>query len=499
MPSKEIKELRQAGNLEEALAMAKTELEAQPANIWGKRNVSWVYYDYLKKNVSVEKLDNFIIYLSEIQNLTLPEEEKMLYDNLCWSIGTLLFKINKEENIPFVKLVRLLEISQTFSFTKPSENYSFLFKAFHKSFKDSDVYERFADWWDFDNFREDDYQKEKLSNGKEIMSIVEQAYIAYAKHLLPKLNTNREIVFDKEKAKAFIEKLSFLEVNYPDYQYPAYFIAKLLLASGETEHMLEHLLPFAKKKRNDFWVWEVLAEAFNDDPDKVFACYCKALSCKSPEEMLVNIRQKMAALLINKQNFNEAKTEIALLVKARSQKGYRIPNEVIQWQSQDWYINATTQNSNIGFYRIYIPKAESLLFRDVPEENVIVEFVNADRKILNFIESERKFGFLKYERFFKNVKVADVLKVRFQSGSNEGMHQVYTAVKINDNEFKAQFLKEVEGTVKIIEGKPFGFLGDIFIHPSIVTKLKLTNGMTFKGNAMKSYNNEKKQWSWKII
>ena len=58
----------------------------------------------------------------------------------------------------------------------------------------------------------------------------------------------------------------------------------------------------------------------------------------------------------------------------------------------------------------------------------------ADKKMLNFIASESKFGFFKYERFLKDVKVGDILGVRFQGGSQEGMHQVYTAIKINDEE-----------------------------------------------------------------
>ena len=48
MSAKEIKEFRQAGKLEEALTLAKAELEAEPQGKWPKRNISWVYYDYLK-------------------------------------------------------------------------------------------------------------------------------------------------------------------------------------------------------------------------------------------------------------------------------------------------------------------------------------------------------------------------------------------------------------------------------------------------------------------
>ena len=189
MPAKEIKELRQSGKLEEALTMAKTELDAQPENIWGKRNISWVFYDYLKQSVLQQDVDNFITWLREIQNLSLPEEEKILFDNLAWQIGSMVFKlVSSDDNSRFDKLFKLLEITQTFPFTKPSEGYSFLFKSFHKALKETDRYLQFADWWGFDNFRTEDFQKEKLDNGREVMAIVEQAYIAYAKHLLPKQN-----------------------------------------------------------------------------------------------------------------------------------------------------------------------------------------------------------------------------------------------------------------------------------------------------------------------
>ena len=119
--------------------------------------------------------------------------------------------------------------------------------------------------------------------------------------------------------------------------------------------------------------------------------------------------------------------------------------------------------------------------------------------MLNFIASETKFGYFKYERFFKDINVGDTLKVRFQGGASEGIHQLYTAIKVNDEAFKKQFLKEVSGAIKIPAGKPFGFLEEVFIHPSLVTKKKFIDGMQFKGNAIKSYNQEKKQWSWKLI
>jgi len=499
MPAKEIKELRQAGKLEEALNLAKAELASQPDNIWTKRNISWVYYDYLKQNATPELFDSFLSWLSEIQNLNLPAEEKMLFDHLSWQIGTIVFKTFNSESAHFGKMVRLFEITKSFPYTKPSEGYSFLFKAFHRALKGTPNYIEFAEWWDFSNFRPEDFEKEKMPNGKEIMAIAEQGYIAYARHLLETKTEHGEMGFEKEKAESFLPMLTRIVENYPQFQYPAYFQAKLLLAIGDREDMLSALLPFAKKKKNDFWVWEILSEAFPDDEEKIFGLYCKALSCHSPEEMLINLRQKMAVLFIKRQLYNEARTEIELLVTARKEKGYRIPQEVIQWQSQDWYLRATASKNNMNYYAQYFEFAEGFLFGDVPEEKAIVEFVNKERKILNFIVSETKHGFFKYERFLKNVSIGDVLKVRFQSGTNEGLYLVHTVSKITDENFRSQFFKAVGGPVRISEGKAFGFLDNVFIHPSLVTKHKLVNGVYLSGQAIKTYNQEKKQWGWKLI
>ena len=545
MPAKEIKELRQAGKLEEAYALAQKELrqaidshketdveeilkskkylkelegkifdyDLEKASvmevllnshvIWQKRNISWVYYDHMKQNNSPENFVSFIYWLNEIKKLQLPIEEEILYEQLSWQVGKMAFSLIKSNPNKYPDSnngIHLFEAIQSFHFPKPSEGYSFLFKALHKCLKETVIYIQFADWWNFKNFRPEDFQKEKMPNGREVMSIAEQAYIAYAKHLLPKQEMDGSIIFNKEKTLAFLPLLEVIVENYPQYQYPGYFQAKLLLALGDnTEHVLTILLPFVKRKRNDFWAWDVLSEVYKDDEEKVHACYCKALSLRSPQEMLVNLRQRMATIFINKKLFNEAKTEIEHLSASRGKEGWSLPNIVSHWMQQEWYVAAQAKKSNIDYYTQYSHLADELLYNDKPEETVIVDFVNTDRKILNFIASETQYGFFKYERFFSDVKVGDILKVRFQAGSNEGMHQLYTAIKVNDDAFSTQFMKEVSGVVRIPAGKLFGFMDDVFIHPSLVTKYKFIDGMQFTGKAIKSFNREKKQWGWKLL
>lgn len=499
MPAKEIKELRVAGKLKEALDMAETELSANPENIWAKRNISWVYYEYVKKNNMPEQFDLFLADLDNIKNLELPAEEKILFDQLSWQVGKMGFALLKENPVDVSKFNALFELVHSFHFTIPSEGYSFLLKTFHKAFKNTDKYIPVVDWWNLKSFRPEDYQQETMPNGKEVMALAEQAYIAYAKHLLPATNEYGEYFFDRQKAETFLPLLDELVDNYPQMQYPAYFKAKLLLALGDRNNMLLALLPFAKKKKNDFWVWEILSEVFSADPEKVLSCHCKALSCKSPEEMLVKTRQKMAATLIQKELFNEAKTEIEIFVKARNRNGWSISNEVTNWQNQDWYKNATVKSSNFDFYRQYISKADELLFSDLPEETIIVDFVNSDKKVLNFIASKGKPGFFKYDRFIESVKVGDTLDVRFNGiGAENGNFQIFTLNKTDNQILKDQFVKSIEGSVEIGDGKSFGFVDHVFIHPSIVKKFNLKNDQHIKAMAINCYQAEKMQWSWRV-
>lgn len=524
MPSKEIKELRQSGKLKEAMQMAKAEFENDPGNIWTKRNLSWVYYEYLKSNVTADKYDDFVSWLNQLVSLELPDDEKMLFDSLSFQVGKLLFALTKEEPLPVQKILQLLELVHNLHFTKPSDGYSFLLKGFHKGLKDTGYYLDFINWWGIENLSEQDYQKEKLPTGKEIMALAEQVYIAYAKQLLPReeLITNENLefviqekrnsvktfvdkgipvrakVFNREMAESFIHKLEALTEKFPSYQYPPYFQAKLLLALGDTEDVLSALIPFARKKQNDFWVWEILAEAVESDPEKVFSCHCRALVCTSPEEMLVGARQKMAELLIQRKLYNEAKTEIEQILKVKESHGHRIPAVIEQWISQPWYSAAVGSESNKSFYRKHIDLAEEILYEDTPEELVFVEFVNTDKSLLNFIASEETFGFFKFDRFIRKAQPGEVLSVRFNGGAKGGWFNVLTCKKVNDEAFKSQFQKEVEGTVRIKKGASFGFIEDAFIHPTLVSKYKLTDGQNFKGQMIKTYDSKKEKLGWKL-
>jgi hypothetical protein len=500
MSFKEVQKLRKSGKLDEALTMANQDLEREPANIWNKRSIAWVYHDYLKEYASKENLENFIEYLDKIKSLELPADENMVFDTCAFQIGKLIFALAHDEHIDYNVINQIFEYLKNFHFTKPSESYSFLYKAFHKFHKKWANYLQFADWWNFDNFSSQDYLYSQFRD-KKIMSIVEQAYIAYSKKILEGEEECIDDIFiekniNKDRIQEFIPKLDLIIEKHPEYQYPPYFKAKLLLALGDEEKVLSNFLPFAKKKRNDFWVWELLADTFQAEDERKLACLCKALSLKTPNEFLINTRQKLAEILVNESKFQEAKTEIVKILSVRKDNNWKIPQQLTEWTKQEWYKNTQSQKDNSFFYKRHVKIAEEILFADIPEEIVVVEFVNENKSILNFIKDKTKHGFFKYAGMVDKPEIGDLIGVRFRGEGKNGFYKVLSIRKITD-ETSCDALKQFSGDLKMREPATFGFVDDVFIEPQLIVTHELKKHEKIKGKAVLSFNKKKNVWGWK--
>lgn len=495
MYHKKINELRKAGKLDEAMEMVNQSLEAEPDNIWNKRAAAWVFYDYLKQFGKVETFDTFIEYLIKIKNLNLPEDQKMVFDQCAWKVGSIVFELQKNEPVDYEKINQLVEIIRDFHFTKPSEAYSFLYKAFHKGYKNWASYLEFADWWNLDNLRAEDYLKQEFK-GKKTMSIGEQAYIAYSKKLLEGKDLKRGI--DKEKIQSFLPKLDSLIKKHPEYEYPPFYKAKLLLAIGNEEDVLSAFLPFAKQKRKEFWVWELMGDIFPEDKDIQFACYSKALSLKTSEEFLVKLRQKFAEILIGRKMYNEAKTEIQKIIDEKERQKSKIPNPIVQWMSAEWFKSAISKKDNSELYSSQAKITEEILFRDIPEELIVVEFVNENKNMLNFVRDKEKHGYFNYSGFLTKPKIGDLIHVRFSGSDNEGLHKILSAKKA-DSDLSLAAIRDFEGIIKITSPINFGFIEDNYVEPKMIEKNNITHGQRVKGRSVLSFNKKKKEWGWKAI
>lgn len=489
--SEEIKELRTAGKLDEALQMASQSLKEEPENVQYKLNIAWIYYDYLRKIPQPDTFDAFKEYLVKIKNLQLPEEEKGVFDSCAWKIGKLIFAMHKEQKVNHDKTDELFELIKNCHFTKPSEAYSFLYRAFHKGCRTWPRYLEFADWWNFENFRAEDYLKEE-HHGKMRTSIAEQAYTAYSQNLLEGKQT------DKEKIQSFLPRLDKIIHKHPEYRYLLFFKIRLLLAIGSNENLLSIFSPHAKQMRNNFWTWELMAKISPQDKDTQFVCYCKALTLKIPETSIIKIRGIFAGMLVDRDMHNEAKTEIIKILNTCSKNEWESPYHIDQWTKQDWYEKATANKDNFALYLQHASRAEEILLQDTPEEIIAVGFVNGNKNMLNFVKDKYKYGFFNYRGRLDTPQVGDILQVRFDGKGKNGFFKIVTAKKA-ETYLTSEAIKDFEGTLNLNASLNFGFVEGIFVETKLIQSHNLTNGQDVKGKAILSFNKKKKEWGWKAI
>lgn len=496
-----IMDLRRTGDFEKAMRVAEEALVADPHNIWNKRAAGWVFYDQLKKFAHASSYTSFKKSLLRIKELHLSDEENVLFDSCAWQIGKMVFDLLRKDKAEHGALDDLFKIIKDFHFTKPSEAYSFLHKSFLKGYRNWNGYIEFADWWNFEFFRPEDYLEEVVNESK-VMSTVERAYIAYSKQLLDgraadSFGYNR--IIDKEKIRAFLPLLIEITDKFPEYKYPPYFKAILLAKLGKEKEGFSAILPFARTKRNNYWLWDKLADFFPYHPDLRLACYSKALSLNSPSKFLVKTREKLARILIDKNFYNQAVQEINEAINTYKSNNWKVPNQLMLWSEKDWFREADVKmGKNIAFYSRYIAVAEELIFQDIPEKMIVVDFLSRGNKVVHFVEEHGAFGNFRYESSFGKIHEGDLLMVRFSERSRGLKYNVLTFRKPEESR-ESSLIKITEGKLRIIEGKGSGIIKKIFVPTPLISRHKLNNGDFIRLKAIQSFNKSKQKIGWKAV
>lgn len=501
----EINRLRKNGALKAAYAQAEQDLQSDPDNIWSKRAMAWVYYAFLKQKAANQEVEQFIKCLNKLKELELPEDEQLVFDQTAWQVGKVVFAISKQDKLDTQSLDQIFNAVQTFYFSKPSDGYSFLFKAFHKAAKMGwRNYLAFADWWGFAYFQSNDFEKEKLNDGKLVPSVAERAYNLYAKELVNQSTDTSSLKAYEPKAKDFLPWLDNVLKTHPEFEHATYYKGKLLLKYwSDREQALQSFLPFAKENSTKFWVWNLLAEIFKDDDEARLACLCKIQLLNPPEALFVKVSTQITRFLLQQEEYDLAKTEVSVALDTAKRQSVKVPEQLAQWQKEDWYQEAQARSNNTSFYKSYTSKAENLLYHNEPEYFVVVEFVNKDKKVLNFIHDKAFTGFFKYKGKVKEPKIGDILKVKMKRIGNEGRYQLYTAEHVQDTSDQVPGIKSFKGPVTLKSEGRIGFVNDseatVFLSEEIINSQKPEEGQEIKGKAILSYNKKKGQWGWKCI
>jgi hypothetical protein len=353
-----IKTLLSVGNLKGAYNTAIEEYRNNPQSKYAANNLAWVMDAYCKASARKGNIDDFQKAFLEILKLHILENNYALNKALAWRLRDLIMTAqnNKDCDKQYLGDFAFIIAKKLFP-RKPSLHYSVLFNAFLSLRNDWNGFIDFCNWWDFNNFRPEDFEHPKLPNGYTLpVSMAESAYIAYTKYLL-KENNDKHIL-------DYLPILQKVHDLHPDTNYIGYYIAKIILIkTGNCNKAMKILLPFARKKQNQFWILDILSQAQINNKEKRKACLIRAVNCKTKEEFLTNIRIKLAEMQYADFDFVGAKRQLSTIVEYHNQINKPLPYEVKKYIEEPWFINTDIKGK--AKYTNYKSITEDILNADI--------------------------------------------------------------------------------------------------------------------------------------
>lgn len=475
-----------SGQIPEAYEQAKSDLSSNPSGVWEQREVGWALYYMIKSDVGQKSYETLLAHLDELNSLDqlTVANDSQIYDNVIFKIGEFVkncIGINDVDSP--VKLSAIFSLLRNYTFN-PSKGYSFLLQGFLK-FEAWGELSDFFDWWNLENLSQEDYKPFVMPSGRQIMSLAERAFIAYSKALL-RLN-------DTARIEEFLPRMDALMESHPEMTYPGYFYGKLLMALGsDKDEALKVLVPFARRKASEFWVWQLISDVYSSDPEMQRACLLRAVNSKTQENFLGKVRIKLANLYIQLGQYEKARFHIDVVTRCYASNGWRLPNEIDFWMRQPWINSATPdETDNLD----YMSMTNQVLCDGSEEAVAIVTYVdpNSHRASLIYGKKKRMGQKLRFR-----VNPGDVLKINFINDS-DGKVKVFNASKIT-LPVNLDYAMFAEGVVEKRDDKQFAFVkvgqNRCFMSPATVQKYNVRNGESIKTLVVNDYDKKKETWNW---
>ena len=481
---KDITTMCKNGQVQEAYELATADLELQQP--WAQRSMGWVLYYLIKGDADTANYQSLVAHLDELNSLdqlTIPDDN-MIYENVLFKVAAFVKSHVSPTGIDTPAILSTIFSKLKGYNFEPSKGYSFLLSSFIKCSNWQEMAD-FLDWWNLDKLTQDDYIPYRTENGRTIMSVAERAFIAQSKALL--------LLKDLGRIEEFLPKLDDLMNTHPEMTYPGYFYGKLLLSLGSTpDEELKVIVPFARKKATEFWVWQLLSDVFTNEPDKQLACLLRAVHCRTQENFLGKVRIKLATLFIQRNMLDYAKFQIDKVTQCYLSQGWHVPYEIDCWIHQPW-INSVSPNN--GDPIDYQSITNSILCEGTEEAIAIVTFVDQKTQKAHMIYGQEKRMAQKLR--FK-VGPGTVLKINYII-DGDGRPKVLNAGKV---QFPTDltYAKVVEGKIKKRDEWNFAFMHydnkKCFVPPKVATKYGVVDGQNVKCLIVYDYDKGKETWNW---
>lgn len=486
---KDITTMCKDGKILEAYELAKENLIAEPDNEWAHKSIGWALYYLIKADVEVGNYSKFLNHFDELRSLSTlnAQADTMVLENVQFKVAEFVKNhLDDSDEASHDKLSAIFARLRSYTF-EPSKGHSFLLQCVIKFGAWAEMAD-FIDWWGLDNLTDDDFTPFTLSDGKKMMTLAERAYIAQAKALLRQP--------DAARISAFLPKIDALMTQHDEMTYPGYFYGKLLMAlGGDADAALRAIIPFARKKSSEFWVWQLLADVFAADDEKQMACLLRAVHCRTQEAFLGKVRTKLAELYVSRGLYAQARFQAEVVARSYATNGWRAPGAVAGWFSEPWFRDAVPDDvAPIDYMTI----TDQILCEGAEKRIAVVTYYDPKLKKASLVYGQEQRLF---QRLIIDVQIGDILRIYYVT-DKEGRIKIIHAekAKLPDG---LTYARHLDGYVVRREGQEFAFLKAkkmfVFVPPALVSSLNLKNGDRIKGIVVTDYNKKKETWDWVCV
>lgn len=530
-----IMELRKSGKLQEAYKIGLEALEKEPTNPKVKIEFAWVLNDILKSKIDEDQnhlpkseKDNYLHLIDKFITLEISESEKTLINSISWQIIKLINNISNSSNPDIYLINHIVSRLKKIPYDKPSPQHSLLLHAILKLDIKPIYFIHFISWWGIDdNFRPEDLEPYKIS-GKEknytINSLAERTACEILKHILEFIKDSQVNTAENKQihliVKILYNKVEKLIAQHPKFLQLRYQFVKFHLNISKLKNrfditplpktkLLQIILPFARLKKDEFWLWDTLSELVPDNKMRI-SCLCRAMMSKVDEKFLINVKEKLAEYFINERLYKEAKIEISQIIQIRKQNNWPIPKKISNITSESWYKSTKTNinENNKKFYAENGKNAEEILLLDLKSYIAVIKGLNEDKGIAYFVSGEKNVnkellfeGSFNYKKYNLKITVGDFVELKALPEDNTTPQHLKVFFAKKTNQKPPEFVyKEIEDFITIKtdrKGNTIGFSADVFIPPDLMQGTeKYTTFKKYKIYAVMNYNESKKTWNW---
>jgi hypothetical protein len=348
----------------------------------------------------------------------------------------------------------------------------------------------------WEGFHEEDYEEPDMGLGKKLMSRTEQAYIRAGK-ILEERASHQVNDHLKNEILIFISALEKIIQEKPHFLYPPYYLAKLWLILNEKEKALYALLPFARIRRKEFWVWDLLARVFPTGDERAFWCYCKALSCQTRDEFLYKVRLHFLPLLIEKELYQEARNEIKSIQFVSKIKDWPYPSYCKQLENEAWYQSTEPGRTNNDLYGRYFLNATEILSTFLPISEGIVISIDAKKVELTYMPNKEERVSLISDFPLENINIGNIIAVSAEKQRTGRPYRIFSIKRLEEKEINHPMRRVFSGKLRLSQFISLGFVDDVMVE--YFTHKHLYEGALVEGIAIPAFDNKKNKWGWKAL